>query len=59
MIESVYGDGVDAIAQPVIEGGIISVDFQDGIKLLNAKIYPDRETDDIAIKILNPEAIAD
>ena len=57
MIESVYLDGIDAIAEPVVEDGVISVDFQDGVKLLNAKIYPDRDEDDIEIKILNPDSV--
>lgn len=50
MIESVYSDGVDAIAEPTTdEDGNILVDFQDGTKVLHAKIYPDRETNDIEI----------
>lgn len=50
IIESVYTDGVDAISEPEVdpEGNVV-VKFQDGAKLLNAKIYPDKEENDIEI----------
>lgn len=50
IIESVYTDGVDAISEPEVDAeGNVVVKFQDGQKLLNAKIYPDKEENDIEI----------
>jgi hypothetical protein len=53
IIESVYLDGVDAIGQPVVEGDQITCQFQDGDKVLLAKIYPDREENDIEISMVS------
>ena len=50
IIESVYTDGVDAISEPEVDAeGNVMVKFQDGQKLLNAKIYPDKKENDIEI----------
>lgn len=58
MIQSVYTDGVDAIGEVVVdEDENLVVQFQDGNKLLEAKIYPERKTDDIEIKLVNPESV--
>lgn len=58
MIESVYSDGVDSIGEVVVdEEENLVVQFQDGEKLLEAKIYPQRETNDIEIRLLNPESV--
>lgn len=58
MIQSVYGDPIDGIAEPVInEDGDIECEFVDGKKRLLATIYPDRDENDIAIKMLNPDEI--
>jgi hypothetical protein len=56
IVESVYKDGVDAIGVPLLdEDGNIVNKFQDGNKVLNVKIYPDRDANDIEIWMENPE----
>lgn len=58
MIESVYSDGVDSIGEVIEdEDGNLVIEFQDGNKLLEAKIYPERETNDIEIRLVNPESV--
>lgn len=59
IIESVYTDGVDAIGQPTLsdDESVITCQFQDGEKLLEAKIFVEKDTDDIEIKMLNPDDI--
>jgi hypothetical protein len=56
IVESVYMDGVDAIGVPLLdEDGNIVNKFQDGNKVLNVKIYLDRDANDIEIWMENPE----
>jgi hypothetical protein len=56
IVESVYKDGVDAIGVPLLdEDGNIVNKFQDGNKVLNVKIYLDRDANDIEIWMENPE----
>lgn len=57
IIESVYTDGVDAIGEPELteDEKFIIVEFQDGNKLLEAKI----SDTDIEIKMVNPDEIED
>lgn len=54
IIESVYTDGVDAIGEPELteDEKFIIVEFQDGNKLLEAKI----SDTDIEIKMINEPA---
>jgi sucrose-6-phosphate hydrolase SacC (GH32 family) len=59
VVESVYTDGVDAIGEPTTyDAGNIVVKFQDGNKVLTATIYPNRDSNDIEIKMDNPEVAA-
>lgn len=54
IIESVYTDGVDAIGNPELneDESILTCQFQDGTKLLEAKIFLNKDTDDIEIKMV-------
>jgi hypothetical protein len=54
IISSVYTDGVDAIGEPETsdDGSIVTCQFQDGAKLLEAKIFLEKEEDDIEIRMV-------
>lgn len=54
IIQSVYTDGIDAIGTLELneDGSILTCQFQDGTKLLEAKIFLEKEEDDIEIRMV-------